>query len=483
MTLLTTKRFVWCMFFYCTIPPLFAATPVVSINLVSSSSHCTISSNGACSVEYALTNNLPQTITRPIPTNRPGITNIHPSTSALNGSCQDLDNLPAGSTCNINILVAASDLAPGVIVSGGPTIPLNPFWTSQPPPREQLQVTVTDTPAPVTLTGSNMALSVNDTGTNAALTGNPRNIVITNTSTENAENVVYLLSSSLPNGTTIGTTIGTTSCGTITANGGTCTLTVTPGQTATSSPLTLNVFGDNTNLLSTQLDILAYGSIYQSGYVFAIDDTPAATSSVLGKVAALEDQAKFWPFGLVWLSNGDTHCNLATTYANCTDYHVFSGINENSTTTGGDACNGNSDGACNTNVIVSYADGQGVSRELYAAGLCKAEIGGYSDWYLPAICEMGFYQPAPNTQNIDSGCGQPPALPLMQNMLSNLFDMRQGHLLGVTWSSTQFSGSDGTDHNSWDEYFLVPNSITNVQTHDGKEDPSGVRCVRAITQP
>ena len=94
---------------------------------------------------------------------------------------------------------------------------------------------------------------------------------------------------------------------------------------------------------------------------------------------------------------------------------------------------------------------------------------------------MGYYLPAPNTPTINSGCGTSSS-PLQQNILQNLHEANLGHFLGVYRTSTQFSGENGTA--AWDEYLLFPGlQATNVQTHDQKSDPTGVRCVRAITQP
>jgi hypothetical protein len=191
---------------------------------------------------------------------------------------------------------------------------------------------------------------------------------------------------------------------------------------------------------------------------------------------------------VIWSSNGITTCEYTSltnfdpnAFAPCTSYDDIPGIDETSTTAAGDACNGNVDGACDTQTIVNYYDTLGISRNLYAAGLCKQTIDGFDDWYLPAICETGYWVAGPETPTIDSFCGAQSA-PLIQNMASNLFELEPGigGLFGVTWSSTQYSNLDGTINNAWSVYYF---SRGYQQTHDGKENTSGVRCVRALTQP
>ena len=155
-----------------------------------------------------------------------------------------------------------------------------------------------------TLTASvpTLGLSVRDTTLNAALTGTPRLITITNTGANAATNVTYSPSPALPSGTTI----SPASCDTIPASG-TCVLTITPGSTASApagntspTPITLSVSGTNTNTLTPTLNIVTYGSVYQGGYVYAVDDTTPDTGSIGGKVATLTDQATNFSPGIIW---------------------------------------------------------------------------------------------------------------------------------------------------------------------------------------
>ncbi|MDF1684556.1 MAG: hypothetical protein P1U36_07830 [Legionellaceae bacterium] len=394
---------------------------------------------------------------------------------ATENSCAATQTLAPQASCTLGLLIEAGGLISDTRIN--PVITINPFWKFKSP--QSLDVSIDRINAPATLSGNGLALSVKNPGLNAALTGTPREIQITNSGPATATDVNYVIAPPLPDDASI----APSSCGDI-APGKTCTLTIEPGATAVSS--TLYTRSSNSSALSLPLNILSYGSEYQSGYVFSIDDTVTPiTASVGGKVAALSNQVPFWPLGRIWSSNGDTSCAYSGGLANfdpdafapCTDYDVIPGINETSTTAAGDACNGNTDGACDTNVIVDYFDNLGIARDLYAAGLCKASIGGFEDWYLPSICETGYWIPGPNTPTVDSFCG-PQNAPVIQNMMSNLFELGVGGLFAFNWSSTQYSNLDNTFGNAWSVGYFAQNY---QQTHDGKENTSGVRCVRELT--
>lgn len=104
----------------------------------------------------------------------------------------------------------------------------------------------------------------------------------------------------------------------------------------------------------------------------------------------------------------------------------------------------------------------------------------YSDWYLPAICEMG---PASG----GSGCSAS-----TQDIVSQLPDLLgdpnadtpstsciygANCLAGYYWSSTEFSGNP-TDV-AWIQYFASGGG--SIQVFDGKNFTLGVRCSRALT--
>jgi len=302
-------------------------------------------------------------------------------------------------------------------------------------------------------------------------------MTITNSGTNSATSVTYSPSPALPSGTTI----SPASCGTIAASG-TCVLTITPGSTASATagntnptPITLSVSGTNTNTLTPTLNILTYGSVYQGGYIYAVNDTTSDTGSIGGKVATLTDQVTAFLPGIIWSSNGSGGTSTIDIY----------GISETSTTSspnpssglvsGQTACNGNTDGSCDSNNIYVYyqppTTAPGIDTSLYATGLCKATINGYSDWYLPAICEMGF-----STGN-SSGCGTSVS-PTLQNMQSNLVDNGNiGALSGFYWGSTELSGIPPVYARF---QFFAPGGGS-YQIFANKNNTLGVRCSRALT--
>lgn len=362
-----------------------------------------------------------------------------------------------------------------VAQSGGTTFELTNITANHIVSVSFLSLTTT-----LTASVSTLGLSVNDTGLNPALTGTPRLISIANAGTSSAENVTYSPSPALPSGTTI----SPASCGTIAASD-TCVLTITPGATPSAAsgdvaptPITLSISGSNTNTLTPTLNILTYGSVYQGGYVYAVDDTTQDTGSMGGKVAALTDQSA----GVLWSSDGSSSVS----------YVAILGIDELSTTSLASptspsyppstpayaACDGKSDGACNTSNILSYYNFNRTSGgsaptplDQYAAGFCTATISGYSDWYLPAICEEGYDEIGSGA----NGCGTQ-ASPTIQNMLSNLFDAGVGVLSGEYWSSTEWAG-DATLY-AWSQTYDLGN-IPQF-TFDKSYDTIRVRCARAL---
>ena len=382
-----------------------------------------------------------------------------------------------------------------------------------------VSVTCVSNDTTLTASVSTLGLSVNDPTLNAALTGTPRTITITNIGSNSATNVTYSPSPALPNGTTI----SPASCGTILAQDA-CVLTITPGSTESAAagntsptPITLSISGTNTNTLTPTVNILTYGSVYQGGYIYAVDDTTPNTGSIGGKVVTLTDQAPRLPDGVVWSSNGANSTSVS--------YDIIPGIAETSTTASSaptyvdaqtsfnntysnestfpfpssgsfSSCNGRTNGACNsTNILTlynTYVTNYGIgsspytlsagptTTSYYAAGRCTATISGYSDWYLPAICEMG-----PDSNG--SGCS-----PSTQNIVSQLPNLLGNPnagipstsctygancLAGYYWSSTEYSGNPSG--RAWCQYFASGGS--SFQVDASKINIFGVRCSRALT--
>ena len=292
-----------------------------------------------------------------------------------------------------------------------------------------------------------LALSVNDTSVNAALTGTARQVIVSNTGSIPATNV-SISYPTWPSGTTASST-----CGSTLAPASTCSITVTPGATATSTctsgiaptPGVVSITSDESTSTLVTVTVVGYGCIYQSGYVFSIDDTTANTGSISGIVAALADQSS----GVEWSP----------------DFFNILGIYENSSS----PCAGNTDGACDTAQIVAHYSAS--SPSSYAAGVCLATIGGYSDWYLPAICEMGF------TSGNASGCGSA-GNPLIQNMESNLgVTALSGVSSGFYWTSTEFSANPTIG--AWVQFLTTGNG--SEQVGFVKSSLNSVRCARALT--
>ncbi len=370
---------------------------------------------------------------------------------------------------------------------------------------------------------SQLALSV--TGfTEYGVSGTPssglaRVITITNTGSNTAVNL-SVNPPTWPTGTTNSTT-----CGSTLAASSSCTITVTPGGTATSDgtnpcssltapvPGAVQVSADNATTVSTNVVVLSYGCIYQGGYVYAFDDTTPNTGSVGGKVATTSDQAAAYPNGIVWSSNGgagggsggfnpvdtsydtlpgiddtSTSATGSPTYATFASFFSSNYINANPFTSASfSMCNGVLDGSCNTGNILTFynqfitnntlansgtapfmASAGPTNITYYAAGLCKQTIATYSDWYLPAICEMGYGS---------SACGTS-GTPTLQNIQSSLIDTSGlSTLLNYYWSSTE--GTSPPRSVAWAQAFAGGGG--SLQNNYNKVGELGVRCSRALT--
>jgi hypothetical protein len=315
-------------------------------------------------------------------------------------------------------------------------------------------------PTPTTtlsVSPSSLALSVNSPGASSALTGLPRSFTIKNVGTETAQSVIYAVRAGSP---ALGGTTLASNCATL-APGATCTITVTPGGTASATPgdtnpvpITLSVGGLNTNLLAPTVHVLTHGSVYQDGYVFAIDDTSSNTASVGGKVAALSDSSStsgmFWSAGAGGAVARDN----------------VPGVSDDSTPPL-PSCAGNVDGKCNTDAIERQYPATLLTE--YAAGLCQgATLGGHIDWYLPSTCELSGSRGA-------VAC--PASQQSIQTELVDNFIAAGGLPSADYWSSTQGSAGAATA-SAWGSLLQ---QTTGTSSLADKGSLYRVRCVRALT--
>jgi hypothetical protein len=296
--------------------------------------------------------------------------------------------------------------------------------------------------------------------------------------------------------------------------GQSCTVTITPGTPSSAGVApatnTLNVTASNANSKQVSITTLTYGSLYGGGYVFSIDDTPAGNLSMGEvKVAATTNSST----GIIWASNGQSgqysedfmpfisessgptylaaQGAFNAEYTNAGDPgYEYPAANEFTT------CTGNVQGSCNTDNIILYYNrfitnfvvahqptlSLGVTNpSYYAVGVCAASTAGnHSDWYLPAICEMGYF-----ANGFDANCGAQ-SDPTTQNMQSNLIDFSQSSAsvyaslvaANYYWASTVDNSDPGGS--AWAQKFDTPGSSSIQGVQDKDDNTYGVRCVRAF---
>ncbi len=509
------------LFLFCTLlSEAYASAPVWTYNPLTATS-MTVRANESAIVQYRVTNQSPKHHTL----------RMQPIRGITSSGC--VNSLGYKESCVLTLQINGSLLAGNVV--GGPVLceQYNPQLCFRPMLSVQLNVqTASPLPPPASTTlqinTQNLGLSVNDS-LQPELTGNPRSFVITNTGSKTALNVTYSVSPALPSGTTI----SPASCGTM-APGDTCTLVVTPGSTpsvAAASPPAPNIVtvkGTNTNAVTVAVNVLTYGSIYQEGYIFQVDDTQGCSStpctgSIGGKIVSLTDQAPAAPNGVVWSSNGT---NSTTVSLDAVPYVAefseadplfgqpsyaysitFFNLSYPSLTPPPASlftpCLGPSDGKCNTGNIINfysyfipYIPSYGVTPlTMYAAGLCDQyaiDSNGhspcssgtcYNDWYLPAICEMGPFVPGGTSM-----CSIYPQANILSNLTLLMGDPFNpspstscplGHncIYGDYWSSTE----SNLNFQDWvvTEHF---DSASGAQPRTTpKSSLFGVRCVRPLS--
>ncbi|MBA4211699.1 MAG: hypothetical protein C0449_01325 [Polaromonas sp.] len=221
-----------------------------------------------------------------------------------------------------------------------------------------------------------------------------------------------------------------------------------PGDAA-ARPATVRVSSASAPMAALLVSVITHGSVYQGGFVFAIDDSTPIGGSIGGKVAGLSDLP------------GQHHWSPALGAAGVGGLDVA----------GPNSCDGATDGACNTARIVAL-HGSGT----YAAALCTDSTeGGHSDWYLPTLCELG-YDLTIAPENF-CGTGQQPRL--ADNIRSNLIDLQSpvGNFdANLRWSSNERAA----DPDLW----ALASSTTTQNAFAGGQKVLAerlVRCVRPLT--
>jgi hypothetical protein len=534
----------------------YATQPILNVNVETKGSNIKqLNPYSSYKIDYKVTNKSRRPHSAQYVENIAGVTQQN-APDKLN--CDSKTILSQGQSCVLRLFISAPLIAKNKSteqksILGGPNIAVDgsTFLINQPSPNESLAITVNDAPIAIVASVSSLALSVNDTNLNSALTGTPRVITFTNEGSEVANNVVYLASPSFPTGTTTSQTYIPYSSSNIGScaqlyPGDACAVTITPGSTATTTATTLTASSGNYSA-SSAVSILTYGSLYQTGYVFSIDDSTNNNVSVGGTIVAQGLQATTG-IGKPWSPASETSVQNTDYYAVCGIYQstlagqTCSALTENyytpphypSSYLSYSSCNGATDGACNTFVLVGAAQTAGNTgtnttfNGVYpsngtqgdpaysSAGLCRSysttdtDNTVYQDWYLPSICELGYQQAYNKGNTYTSGCSQevapaPNDSVTIQNIQSSLLDPNPQpipsdyaanfNFINLFWSSTEFDNdncNEGQPSNTspcavdvWYTGFNYNHStqVLAVQNIDNKGDaPSVVICVRAITQ-
>lgn len=268
----------------------------------------------------------------------------------------------------------------------------------------------------VSFAEADLALSISSLA--LATAGNAREITVQNAGSITATNVT-VSPGVFPSGTVV-----TTTCGTSLAPADTCSITITPGASATSAcnsgtaptPTIVSIAADDASTAQAGISVLSVGCLYQGGYLYSIDDTTSTSESIGGAVVAEVDASS----GATWF-NGSY---VATNAQSLTD------------------------GASNTETILAV---QGAGT--YAAEICAASTtAGYTGWYLPAQGEW---------REIASGLAQQG----IGNMVSAFY-----------WSSTEFS----SDPQIYATAMADP-ATSGIFVHDFKSMDLAVRCARQLT--
>ena len=284
----------------------------------------------------------------------------------------------------------------------------------------------------------------------------------------------------------------------------TCTIVLSSTSAIANLAGTFNVHADNATAVASPAAVAFEMS---GGLVFA------KTGTTTGRATVVSESDNNPMGGIIWSSNGNGALPADVSYdtlpgidqtsqapsPGSPSYDTFSIIFGTTYTntlalTSDDfqQCNGKSDGACNVLNILAFYNYYKTNYDFahlpppeftadaltapstplsdYAAGICSSYNDGvFTDWYLPAICELGVFDVT--VGGTDAGCGSN-----IDNIQINLFNL--GFLAGLLtyWSSTEWEGSSG--YFAWIQIF--DGISAGSQYTQQKNSKDAVRCVRAF---
>ena len=352
-------------------------------------------------------------------------------------TCGNLMSLGAGENCCLKLSLNGANLTAGSY-SIAPIVATTPKTTYQ---GQAAATTVTVTAAPQTTTIS-ISPAANTPQILTADGAATLVFTITNTGAATATTIT----ATQPAGWS-GVNIATSSdCASLAPASNNCTFTLTSNTPNLAKQFTVQGTNTGAAIPSPYVAFRTHG-----GLVFSVSGTsPAATAKVVSET----DNNR----GIQWY-NG-----------------AYNTIGAQSITDGYyNAPTGTPDTGGNTYKI-TQTYGLPNNPATYAAAVCyndTASLASNGDWYLPAICELGTYDPG--VGGSDAGCGSSIA-----NIESNLYNL--GFLSNLEntfyyWSSTEYSVNPRVF--AWNQDFRGVG--VSSQSGANKGTQLGVRCSRAFT--
>lgn len=364
--------------------------------------------NETATIQYAITNQSNKPHTLHM-TPIPGVTQVTSS-----GNCGNPFHLNGHESCTLTLLVTGSGLTGDVV--DGPIVCQSSALQCYRPASSQTTNIIRATS--ISLTFPQQSDRVIPVNTDEALS-----LTITNSANSeiNANNV----QATLPAGWT-NVTQDASNCISI-PPGASCMLKFT--STAPYEPGQIIISGSNTQ--STPLN--TYLAFFDGG---------GLVFSVQGGTVKVADTSDVFPTKIQW------HAPSATGPSNAHD--LF-------------------DGAANTADIVAFFG----NTHDYAAALCvDSTVGGYGDWYLPAMCELGRYL----------GVGNNPSCGTIPNLLTTLHLIGFGNFITINSPIHSQSYWSSTNNPSIDNRVVWNQNFTNfsISNGSGENQFKEARCVRSF---